>query len=54
MSDTALQEAKRRLPLPGLMHELGLGQHAKKSARCLFHDDQRNSFSIWQRDGAWF
>ncbi len=37
-----------------LLARLGLGEHANRSARCPFHDDQRNSFSIWQRDGAWF
>jgi hypothetical protein len=52
MSDIA--EAKGNLPLPGLMHQLGLGEHAKKSARCPFHDDKHNSFSVWQKDGRWF
>jgi len=48
-----IAEAKRRLPLPALMHRLGLGAHAKKSAKCPFHDDQQNSFSVWQRqDGS--
>jgi hypothetical protein len=46
MSD--IDEAKRRLPLPGLMERLGLSRHAKKSARCPFHDDQRNSFSVYK------
>jgi hypothetical protein len=46
--------AKQRLPLPELMQRLGLGEHAKKSARCPFHDDQHNSFSVWQTSaGAW-
>jgi hypothetical protein len=54
MSDTSLQEAKRRLILPALLHQIGLGHLAKKSARCPFHDDKRNSFSVWQRDGVWF
>jgi uncharacterized protein DUF3987/CHC2-type zinc finger protein len=50
-----LAEAKRRLPLRALLHRLGLGQHAKKSSRCPFHDDQRNSFSVWRNeDGQWF
>jgi hypothetical protein len=50
-----LAEAKRRLPLPTLLHQLGLGEHAKKSARCHFHDDQRNSFSAWCGEGGkWF
>jgi hypothetical protein len=55
MSDTSLQEAKRRLILPALLHQLGLGELAKKSARCPFHDDQRNSFSVFKGEsGAWF
>jgi Protein of unknown function (DUF3987)/CHC2 zinc finger len=53
MSD--IEDAKRRLPLPTLMHRLGLGQHAKKSARCPFHDDKHNSFSVWRNGaGLWF
>ena len=46
--------AKQRLPLAALMHQLGLDDHAKKSARCPFHDDKHNSFSIWESDGVWF
>jgi hypothetical protein len=50
-----IEEAKDRLPLPVLLHRLGLGEHAKKSARCPFHDDQRNSFSVWRNEaGRWF
>jgi hypothetical protein len=41
-------EAKQRLPLPALMHEVGLGEHAKKSARCPFHEDKHNSFSVYK------
>jgi hypothetical protein len=52
VSDIA--EAKRRLPLPALMRQLGSGEHEKKSARCPFHNDQHNSFSVWQKNGAWF
>jgi DNA primase len=53
MSDIFL--AKQRLPLPELMHRLGLEGHAKKSARCPFHDDRHNSFSVWQYEtGTWF
>src|SRR6516225_110476 len=53
MSDDIL-EAKRRLPLPDLMGQVGLGEHAKTSAHCPFHDDKHNSFSIWQNpDGLW-
>jgi CHC2-type zinc finger protein len=52
MSD--IDEAKRRLPLPELMNQLGLGNHAKKTVRCPFHDDQCNSFSVWERNNIWF
>ena len=48
-----IQEAKRRLPLPQLMEQCGLGGHAKKSVRCPFHDDGNNSFSVWQGDKGW-
>jgi hypothetical protein len=50
-----IAEAKRKLALPALMHRLGLGEHAKKSSKCPFHDDQHSSFSVWRNgDGAWF
>jgi AAA domain/CHC2 zinc finger len=55
MSGTPIHQAKLRLPLPLLMQQLGLGEHAKKSARCPFHDDHHASFSVWRNaDGAWF
>jgi DNA primase len=50
-----IAEAKRQLPLPALLHRLGLGEHAKKSALCPFHDDKHNSFSVWKNGvGLWF
>jgi len=49
----SIQEAKRKLSLPALMHQLGLGKYAKKSACCPFHDDKHNSFSIWQNGDGW-
>jgi hypothetical protein len=50
-----IRQAKRTLPLPTLMHQLGLGEHAKRSARCPFHGDQHNSFSVWKNGaGLWF
>src|SRR5204862_4794327 len=50
-----LVEAKRRLPLPTLLHRLGLGERAKKSALCPFHDDKRKSFSMFRgQGGRWF
>ena len=51
-----IDEAKQLLPLPELMARLGLGEHAKKSARCPFpgHDDKHPSFSVFKgRDGFW-
>ena len=51
---TPLELAKERLPLPELMERLGLGDCAKKSARCPFHEDRSNSFSVFQSaDGQW-
>jgi hypothetical protein len=48
-------EAKRRLPLPDLMKLLGDGEHAKKSARCPFHEDKKPSFSMFKgKDGGWY
>src|SRR5260370_18970239 len=54
MSGTPIQQAKLRLPLPLLMRQLGLGEHAKKSDKCQFHDDKHNSFSVWESDSGWF
>jgi hypothetical protein len=55
MTRADIDEAKRRLPLPGLMRKVGFGQHAKKSALCPFHDDKHNSFSVWKSSGGlWF
>jgi CHC2-type zinc finger protein len=49
-----IDEAKRRLPLLELLARLGLGQHAKKTARCIWHDDQHPSFSVFQgKDRFW-
>jgi|GEM_PF-2364701 len=49
---TDIQEAKRFLPLPKLMEQLGLGDHAKKAAKCPFHNDTSPSFSVFQdKDG---
>ena len=43
-----IDEAKRRLPLPQLMEKEGLGDRAKKTAHCPFHDDEHKSFSVFQ------
>lgn len=56
MTREDINEAKRRLPLPELMKQLGFGEQAKKNARCPFHHADTNpSFSVWQaNNGAWF
>jgi CHC2 zinc finger len=51
-----IDKAKHGLPLPALMRQLGLAEHAKKSARCPFpdHEDKHPSFSIFKgNDGFW-
>ena len=51
-----IDEAKRLLPLPLLMANLGLSEHAKTSAHCPFaaHDDKHSSFSVFKGDdGMW-
>src|SRR5437016_10936611 len=45
-----LLRAKKRLPLSMLMKQQGLGDRAKKSARCPFHEDSSASFSIYIGD----
>src|SRR5262249_10410932 len=51
-----IEEAKRRLPLPELMKQLGLAEHAKKGARCPFpgHDDKHPSFSVFQGEDGFY
>lgn len=56
MIDLAL--CKQRLPMPGLLHSLGLGQHAVKSARCPWpqahkHGDRNPSFGIFRNGNGW-
>jgi hypothetical protein len=51
--NNAIQDAKHRLPLPQIMEQCGLGEHAKQSARCPFHEDGSNSFSVWQGENGW-
>jgi hypothetical protein len=50
MNSDLLSEAKARLPLTRLMSDLGLSEHAKKSARCPFHEDGSASFSVYRGD----
>ena len=49
-----IDQAKSLLSMPKLMERLGLGKHAKTTARCPWHDDQHPSFSVFQKNGAWF
>jgi hypothetical protein len=49
-----IDQAKRRLPLPELMAQVGLGDRARKTAHCPFHADEHPSFSVFQgKDGFW-
>jgi hypothetical protein len=49
-----IDATKRRLPLPELMAMEGLGERAKKSAHCPFHEDGNKSFSVFKgKDGFW-
>lgn len=44
-----IDEAKRRLPLPALMRQLGYNEkHIRKTALCPFHSDEHPSFSVFQ------
>ena len=43
-----IEKAKRSLPMPELMKQLGLGEHAKKVAHCPWHSDENPSFSVFQ------
>jgi len=47
VSHDLLTEAKRRLSLAAIMEQLGFGDRAQKSARCMFHDDSSASFSFY-------
>ena len=50
----AVADVKRLFALPLFMKSRGFGEHAHKSARCPFHDDTKNSFSVFQAsDGDW-
>lgn len=50
---TALEQAKQALSLPDLMIRRGYGEHAKKGTRCPFHDDHKDSFSVYRKNGEW-
>jgi len=49
---STIAEAKQALPLPLLMQRLGLNAHAKKIARCPFHEDRHSSFSVWSNNAS--
>jgi hypothetical protein len=51
-----IEEAKQKVPMPALLHQLGLGDRARKSARCPLpgHEDENASFGIFKtKTGAW-
>jgi hypothetical protein len=45
-----IEEAKQKLPMPALLHQLGLGDRARRSARCPLpgHEDENASFGIFK------
>ena len=54
MTIEQFKQAFRELPLPALMTKLGLGKHAKKSARCPFLPNEHPSFAVLQTErGEW-
>jgi len=54
LPENGIAQVKKRFPLPLFLLSRGLGEHAHKSALCPLHDDQRNSFSVFQgHDGDW-
>jgi hypothetical protein len=50
-----IDKAKQLLPMPSLMRRLGYDEkHIGKTVLCPFHGDQYPSFSVFQKNGAWF
>jgi hypothetical protein len=50
-----IDAAKPLLPLSTLMRRLGYNEkYIGKTALCPFHNDHRPSFSVFQKNGAWF
>ncbi len=50
----SMEECRRLLPLPELMRKLGDGESAKKSARSPLREDDKPSFSVFEKDGRWY
>jgi hypothetical protein len=48
-----LELARQRLPLPELMHRMGLGDHAKRNAKSPFREERNPSFGIFENNGRW-
>jgi hypothetical protein len=53
MSGVNIPAAKDGLPLPCLLSRLDLAAHAKRSARCPFHEDHSPSFSVFLGTAGW-
>jgi hypothetical protein len=50
-----IDKAKPLLPMPDLMRRLGYTEkHIGETALCPFHNDHHPSFSVFQKNGAWF
>lgn len=54
MTSNDLSRARQVLPLPALMHRIGDGAHAKKSAHCGWRRDLHPSLSVFPHNGRWF
>jgi hypothetical protein len=54
LPENGIAQVKQHFPLPLFLLSRGLGDHARRSARCPLHDDRHNSFSVFQgHDGDW-
>lgn len=50
----SIEELKRIFPMPDLLAKLGYADRVKTSAKCMLHEDGRNSFSVFRgEDGSW-
>ena len=49
-----VKEAKQRLPLPSLLKQVGLGEHAKASCCSPLREDNNPSWGIFEEDGLWY
>ena len=53
MPKLTIREAKDRLPIPVLWRHFGFPGEPRESCRCPFHEDRRNSFSVYDSGLRW-